>query len=459
MLPKFLNYKTSLLVIVIVVVLIIILGVGVSVFKHYNIPKKDSQISKTLPEIPEDYKFHLESLKQAKNYDLFGRYPQTICVLKDILGDEYEKVLRKTHEAGLSGMSLPWESDDSDGGILHIHWSWQRPSHDRLLWVHPRGVVIVGINDEEKKEVAFFSNSREKKDKQPYRIIKWLEYLESERYNYHLPEVTWKVPISNELYFPADCRTNILVEDIKNYLAALKGESCSISNLHNLTFEGRWPYLVKTDDSLERVYLRQDPDRSENITEGNPYLIDGDMVQLLRTNFEITERNGFVCAFYRSSIGKETLGWIEKEKVIKMPDDVKNDEIDSYFVNVKHQREWFSELFTGQIYPGGYAYTSIDTDQMKNPRTITIKVLNGKLEIKSSIPRKFMGAPLDEFRSGNFSIIGDALAEYRMKDECHAKIYLFNNGAYLVDHQEDNGRGPCLLGIERIAIFYPVKAF
>jgi len=457
MLFNFLNYKKFLLIIGVVLILIVVLGIGALVFNH-NIQKRNSQISKMPPEISNDHKFDLESLKQVKPYALFDRYPQTVCVIKNILGDKYEEIQRKKYESGLSGLSLPWEIDDLDGGILHISWSWQKPAYDRLLWVHPNGIVVVGINDEEKREITFFSNSRKVKDKQPHRITKWLEYLESERYNYHLPEVMWMVPFSDELYFPDDCQTNALAEDIKNYLTAQKGESCSVNNLHNIVFEQRWPYLIKTDDSSNRAFLRKNPDRSENITEDHLYLVDGDMVQLVRTeDFEISEKNGFVCAFYRSFTGKETMGWIEKEKVIRMSDDVKNDEVDSYFINIKRQREWPSKLFYNeQIYPGSYTYTPMGIDKMKNPSTITIEVLNGKLEVKSSIHQKFRLIPLDEFLSGNFRIIGDALAEYKTEGGCHAKLYLFNNGVYLIDQEDKYGIGPCLLGIHGVAIFYPI---
>jgi hypothetical protein len=248
--------------------------------------------------------------------ELFDYYPPTVCALKVLLGSEYERIKENEYSGGLAGGIPAWEEkatkDFLEGGITDSHVNYQNEDQ-RILWVHPNGSIIVGIKRANNK-VVFFTNNSTCKIKPPKVVQEFAR--ETTHGN---PNIIWHTPESSKgLSFPAPCEPATISKELKLYLEAQSGQSSELSNLKNLSF-ARCPYLVLPKAKTGKAFLQKIPGQ-QTADEKLPYLIAGDLVQVVETDFAVKPIKGCLGVYYRAANGIANMGWINQADLIQIPE-------------------------------------------------------------------------------------------------------------------------------------------
>lgn len=351
---------------------------------------------------------------------LVDHYPPTVCALRALAGKEYEEMLQRAHTDGLSGMTAEWEKAPVEAGsVMHINRHWQNPG-GFVLWVHESGALVLGIRKADALEL--FTTAKQIADNPPAPIRAWIEEGKSARLSVH-----WSKPSLEGIQFPPSCTPEKLATDLSKFRAAEDGTSCSIDNIGNLSFT-ETPYLIVPTTGDGRTPIL--PALAAPSSDKNPYLVAGDMVQLATTNFKIRPIDGKVCAYYRSSKGRETVGWISEDSAKMLPEDESADVIDRSLKAIP-ATSWFLTSKYRSNFPGKYKR---DQAVIKDTLSVTRKA--------GMIYAKLKGDP-DVFDTESFgaSLVHPRLARYEEtsngKPALTASLRLFNNGIFvhLENHQ------------------------
>ncbi len=378
--------------------------------------------------------FSFDQLSKFK-IELFDYYPPTVCALKVLLGSEYEQIKENEDSGGLAGGIPAWEEkatkDSLRGGVIDSHVNYQNEDQ-RILWVHPNGSIIVGIK-RAKNKVVFFTNNTTCKIKPP-KIVQ--EFARETTHGN--PNIIWHAPESSKgLSFPAPCEPATISNELKLYLEAKSGQSADLSNLKNLAFTQR-PYLVLPKAKTGKTFLQKIPSQ-QTIDEKLPYLIAGDLVQVVETDFAVKPINDCLGVYYRAVNGIANMGWVNQADLIQIPDDY-SPQFDKVFAHIaKPSVKWFPQSISRDNYPGRY----YNNDKNFHHR-LTVKVQNTKLKVKTE----------GNNCSGELELklMGERMAElFKTSSEDRFDLYLFNNAIYLHSLNECVSPGPNFWGI-----FYPV---
>ncbi len=393
-------------------------------------------------------RFNLTELHQY-HLELFEYYPPTACALKALLGEEYEQIISNEAEGGSASGDPPWEKiADREGGILDTHLNWQNNDR-RVLWIHPDGTIIVAIRRAERK-VTIFTNNPARQQTPPKVIQAFIQYASGGA----AENVTWKVPAGTQLAFPAQCEPDIIEPERQAFVDTRTGRTCRIENLKYASFESRFPYIVFPQaGATARTPLRKEPTTAP-APQQRPYLIAGDLVQVLQSDFENVEQTGCYCVYYQALTGKASMGWVDQRDLHPIPDDSESAEraaVDALFKKLPAQ-QWFSTTIMRENYPGRYL-----SDQARQHRLHL-----DPPAYYAAKPRKHPGylkpAIEGDECQGEFSevelIAPNKRAAQRSlnrdSSESDVVLYLFNNGIYV------SLFGGCDEGAKRFwGIFYP----
>ncbi len=346
---------------------------------------------------------------------LSDSYPPTVCALRKLAADAYYKMLKRADEGGISGATADWERDTTEAGsVFFVNRHWQNPG-GYILWVHISGAIVLGIRIDNLLEI--FTNAKQLSKDVPSPIRFWIEEGQKDK----LP-VRWITPDQTGIQFPEECKLSKLVKEVDLYRSAHDGTSCELNNLSNLSFT-QIPAVVKPKNLNAKVFLLN----STKDVKSDRYLIAGDMVQLLTTDFKVKPIDGKICVFYRSAKGKASLGWVIQNELLSLPED---DQEPSYqdltaWMKTLSGSHWFAKSFYRVNFPGKYK-----SDYAKIADTLEIvsssKVLKVKLKGDSNVfdTESFES----ELLSRRFSRYEEVLDK---KVSLSANIWGFNNAIFV----------------------------
>lgn len=359
-------------------------------------------------------------------HDLFDDYPPTVCVLKALLGAEYERIKQDEYQGGYQASGFDWETPDDRGlagGVVESHCNYENQDM-RILWVHRRGSIVVGIKRGANK-IDFFTNDPRCKSAPAPVLLAFAKQSSAGE-----PQITWHAPSGNALQFAASCDNAKVERELKLYLDAQAGASCQLSNLKNIN-TSQWPYFVKPAHGANRAYLLKQPSsRAPAKTAGLAYLIPGDLVQVATTgDLEVKPVAGCLCAFYQAAGGTKTMGWINQRELTIVPETA-GEAFFKEFDTIAGAPQWFEETKEICNYPGA------STDKKVFD---TISLTRNGTSLNIGIGRK----DADELNI-DLHIKGSRFAS---DEEGGTRLYLFNNAMFLdMDDSRQNPRG----------IYYPV---
>jgi hypothetical protein len=364
---------------------------------------------------------------KAYRTDLEQYYPPTVCALKELLGPEYEAMLKRAYEKGLSGYQADWEKKDPGAdSVLSVERHYQDEGNF-ALWFHRSGAIVAGIRTE--KALLLFTNEGRRSTDLPAPFEGWIE----EGKKAGLP-VKWKRPEGTEaLQFPSACRPEKLTSELERFRAAKAGKSCDTRNLDNLEFS-QLPYLVQSQKAALLAGPSDDPNGKHS------YLVGGDLVQVMQTDSKVTTINNRVCAFYRGAKGKISLGWVDQAALRAFPD-TRSPEMDDW-MKAEGSAKWPGASSFRMNYPGKYK-----SDNSKVADTVRIQPGTSDLKVK-------LRGDSRVFDTSSFSakLANPRVARYEEtyegKPSQTASLYLFNNGVYV--HLENH-----LMRTNYWAIYYP----
>lgn len=363
--------------------------------------------------------FPIEDLKRFRT-DLGDFYPLTVCALKSLLGPEYEAMRKRAYEGGLTSYRAEWEKEaPEEGSVVDVYRHYQN-SGNHVLWFHRSGAVVVGIRTADNKLLAFTNDGRRASDP-PRAIRAWIEEGQADGL-----KVKWVRPSSDALQFPEQCRQEKLASELERYRLAKEGKSCDVKNLANLSF-GQRPYLV-LPPAGENAELLSSP--YEAPAGKHPYLIAGDLVQVMQTDWKVTAINDRVCVFYRGAKNRLSLGWVAGG-VLRGFSDSRSPEMDEWMRSLA-SANWFSRSHYRVNYPGKYK-----EDNRKIADTLHVTFKGSSIEVQMG-----MGGDPRVFEPGKFTakLVNPRVARYEEtfegKPSQTASLYLFNNAIYV--HLEDH---------------------
>lgn len=365
------------------------------------------------------------------SHDLFDDYPPTVCALKALLGaSEYERIKKDEYQGGYEASGFDWETPDETGlagGVTESHCNHDNQDK-RILWVHRRGSIVVGIKRGANK-IDFFTNDGRCKSK-PAPVL----LLFAKQTSAGAPQITWHAPAADSLQFAAACDKAKVDRELKLYLDAQAGTSCQLSNLKNIN-TSQWPYFVRPVHGANRAYLLKQPSsRAPKRTAGLAYLIPGDLVQVVTTaDAEVKPVAGCMCAFYQATSGTQTMGWINQRELIMVPE-VPDEDFAKELATASGAPAWFEKTKEIPNYPGS------STDQKVFD---TISLTKKEATLNLNIERKDAAAMNFDLRSRGSRFAGNLA-------EGGTRLYLFNNALFLdMNEPNQNPRG----------IYYPVESY
>jgi len=374
-------------------------------------------------------RFNLTELHQY-HLELFEYYPPTACALKALLGEEYEPIIVNEYEGGSAGGDPPWEMiADRDGGLLNTHLNWQNNDR-RVLWIHPDGTIIVGIRRAERK-VTIFTNNPARQQTPPKVIQAFIQHASGGV----AENVTWKAPVGTQLAFPPQCEPAVIEPERQAFVDTRTGQTCRIENLKYASFESHVPYLVFPQAGVTaHTPLRKEPTTAPS-PQQRPYLIAGDLVQVLQSDFENVEQAGCYCAYYQAPTGKASMGWVDKRDLHPLPDGLEiagHAAVESLFRQLPAQR-WFPVTILRGGYPGRYLRAQTRQHRLRlDPPAYCVA---------EDEPRKHPGCLNPVFEGddcqGDFPYVELIAPNKRVArrrpygDSTDAVLYLLNNGIYV----------------------------
>lgn len=255
---------------------------------------------------------------RAQEVDLFARYVPTVCALKRVLGSEYQTILDEEYAGGAAGAGeAEIAKADTAGGAISYRSLFQEPTI-RLLWVHPDGKILVAISrDGEPTRIVV--NDKAIQSSPPPVLTTFLAFADQltngddEATRKGLTPI-WEVH-QDDL---ASCRGAAQEAEQRAQAEVAAGIRCDEAAVRYGTFDER-PFLVVPAADAPRVAVTSKP---ASAAEGDktPFLVAGDLVQLLTVPEARAQTHGFVCAYYRSKGGSVTTGWVPKARLTPLTD-------------------------------------------------------------------------------------------------------------------------------------------
>ena len=380
----------------------------------------------------ESQKIFFDKAKLIKyKTDLFDYFPPTVCVLNEILSESYAEIKKEEEKGGISGGPYPWEVEDLSGGVYDSHQNWKN-SDSRVLWVHPDGSVVVALKRGESK-VDVYTNNGALKENPPKIITSFI--LESAKGK---ADLTWHNPATTALEFPNKCNSESMKDELLAYETSKAGLNTSVSNIKYMVFS-QFPYVVYPKSDLEKkVFIHPNiPENEEEVDKG-PYLVAGDLVQPVQSEFRVRPKKGYLNVYFRRADGKESMGWVKEEDLIEVP------RSHSYYTDIRIGKlptfKWFQKGINKMNFPGRY-----ESDQ-NFQHVLAISNVSSK-SINVNVQGEECEGEYDlKLVKGRIAQLPDSSEMQRFD------LYLFNNAVYLHSLREGLTKGPNFWGI-----FYPAQ--